>query len=104
MQFETTKWEEIRRKIRMKERDLDVWMQRNEIPDELKKRIIKSIKKKLEEDKDANLENLFNILPWDTRKDLKRFLCTKALINVCSSNYLDLPPSLPLYILGIIKV
>jgi cyclic nucleotide gated channel len=78
-------------------------MQRNEIPVELKRKIIKSIKKKLEEDKDANLENLFNILPWDTRKDLKRFLCMKALINVCSSK-LPRTPSLPLYILCIINV
>ncbi|XP_061999075.1 cyclic nucleotide-gated ion channel 1-like [Rosa rugosa] len=81
MQFETTKWEEIRRKIEMKRLDLEVWMQRNKIPNELKKKIIKSIKKKLEEDKDANLENLFSILPWDTRKDLKRFLCVNALRN-----------------------
>ncbi|KAM5557673.1 hypothetical protein ABKV19_024838 [Rosa sericea] len=98
MQFETTKWEEIRRKIEMKRLDLDVWMERNKIPNELKKKIIKSIKKKLEEDKDANLENLFSILPWDTRKDLKRFLCVNALRNVCFSTT---SPSLSLYILSI---
>lgn len=81
--METQRWEEIRNKIQLKERDILGWMERNDLPDDMKKQIMKNINDKLEENKDADLENIFSILPVYTKKFLKRFLCMKTLKKVC---------------------
>lgn len=70
----------------LKEKDIERWMDKNELPDDMKKEIKKNIKQKLEENKDADLENLFNILPWHTKKYLKRVLCMNTLNKVCSQS------------------
>ncbi|XP_021805384.1 cyclic nucleotide-gated ion channel 1-like [Prunus avium] len=79
MQMQTTKAEEIRQKMIVTQRDLQSWMTRKRVPPKLQEVIIKNIKQKLEDNKDANLENLFAVLPWDTKKALKRHLCLDAL-------------------------
>lgn len=80
--MQTTKVEEIRQKMIVTERDLQSWMTRKRVPQKLQEVIIKNIKQKLEDNKDANLENLFAVLPWDTKKALKRHLCLDALQEV----------------------
>ncbi|BFG37705.1 hypothetical protein CerSpe_239790 [Prunus speciosa] len=82
IQMKTTKSSVIRKKIKLKEQDIEAWMAKNCIPDDMKKEIMKNINKKLEEDKDADLENLFNVLPWYTKKCLKRVLCFNVLSKV----------------------
>ncbi|KAB2634913.1 cyclic nucleotide-gated ion channel 1-like [Pyrus ussuriensis x Pyrus communis] len=82
MQLATTESEEIRRKIKMKERQIEEWMVKKDLPEDLKKEIKKNIKQKLKENKDADLENLFSILPWYTKKPLKRFLFMSTLRTV----------------------
>ncbi|KAH0992612.1 hypothetical protein GBA52_004095 [Prunus armeniaca] len=79
IQLTTTKSEEIRQKIKKKEIVWETWMDKNRVPEELKKEIKKNIHKKLEKDKDADLENLFDVLPWYTKKILKRHLCWDIL-------------------------
>ncbi|KAM1029679.1 hypothetical protein EV1_041742 [Malus domestica] len=69
MQLATIKSEEIRRK--MKDRQIEEWMVKNDIPGHLKQKIKKNIKQKLKENKDADMENLFSILPWYTMKPLR---------------------------------
>ncbi|XP_062003282.1 cyclic nucleotide-gated ion channel 1-like isoform X2 [Rosa rugosa] len=84
--WETQRWENQRRedernKIQLKEK-YSGWMDRNEIPDDLKKKIMKNIEQKLEENKDTDPKNLFSILPTHTRTCLKRFLGLKLLKKV----------------------
>ncbi|XP_021816238.1 cyclic nucleotide-gated ion channel 1-like [Prunus avium] len=83
----TTTQEEIRKKIRKKieskKEDINTWMKRYHIDYEMKKEIMKNINKiLLEEDKDAEVENLFNVLPGYMKKHLKRLLCLKTLSQV----------------------
>ncbi|KAL6206449.1 hypothetical protein ACLB2K_023697 [Fragaria x ananassa] len=87
--METQRWEEIRNKIQLKERDILGWMERNDLPDDMKKQIMKNINDKLEENKDADLENIFSILPVYTKKFLKRFLCMKTLKKVPKLERMD---------------
>ncbi|KAM2031099.1 hypothetical protein FF2_041649 [Malus domestica] len=82
MQLATTRSEDIRQKIKMKERQIEEWMVKNDLPEDLKKEIKKNVKQKLKENKDADLENLFSILPWYTKKALKRFLFMSTLRTV----------------------
>ncbi|CAL9015990.1 unnamed protein product, partial [Prunus brigantina] len=81
IQMRTSQSEEIRRKIELKKEDIDKWMKKYQIDDE-KEEIMKNINKKLEEDKDAELENLFNVLPGYLKKKLKNLLCFEILSQV----------------------
>ncbi|KAM5558461.1 cyclic nucleotide-gated ion channel 1-like [Rosa sericea] len=83
---ETQRWEIQRRedernKIQLKEK-YSGWMDRNELPDDLKKKIMKNIEQKLEENKDTDPKNLMSILPTHTQMRLKRFLGLKLLKKV----------------------
>ncbi|KAL6282758.1 hypothetical protein ACE6H2_013687 [Prunus campanulata] len=85
IQMRTTQSEEIRKKIELKKEATDTWMEKNAIPDDKRKEIRKMIKRSdrhLEEDKDAVLENLFNVVPGYMQKFLKHFLCFKILEEV----------------------
>ncbi|KAI5332552.1 hypothetical protein L3X38_022681 [Prunus dulcis] len=91
IQMETTKseklkqknfFDQIKQKIELKGPAIEAWMAKNGIPDDMKKEIMENINQKLKEDKDADLENLFNVLPWYTKKSLKRFLCLNILSQV----------------------
>lgn len=64
-------------------------MDRYELPNDIKKEIRRNIKQKLEENKDADLENLFSILPTYTKTCLKRFLCMKILRKVPKLERMD---------------
>ncbi|XP_040368995.1 cyclic nucleotide-gated ion channel 1 [Rosa chinensis] len=89
MSMEAQRWEVIRNKMLLKEKDIERWMDRNELPDDMKKEIKKNITQKLEENKDSDLENLFNILPWYTKKYLKRVLCMDILKKVPKLERMD---------------
>ncbi|KAM1711992.1 hypothetical protein ACFXTN_002167 [Malus domestica] len=83
MQMEATKTEELREKIKLKKLDVRTWMSRNEIPDNMKEEILRSIKQKLKRHIDADLHHfLFYILPVNIRTSLKHFLCMKTLKKV----------------------
>ncbi|XP_021802865.1 cyclic nucleotide-gated ion channel 1-like [Prunus avium] len=82
IQMRTTQSEESRKKIKSKEGEIDTWMKKYDIGDGMKKEIMKIIHKKLEEDKDADLENLFNVLPGYMKKYLKHHLCSNFLSQV----------------------
>ncbi|PQQ00561.1 cyclic nucleotide-gated ion channel 1-like [Prunus yedoensis var. nudiflora] len=82
IQLTTTKSEDIRQKIKIKEEVLEKWMEKNNVPEDLKKEIMKNIHQTLKKDKDADLGNLFDVLPRYTRKILKRHLCWDILSEV----------------------
>lgn len=95
MQLATTKSEETRQKIIKIEQAIEEWMVKNDLPEDMKNEIKNNIIQQLEENIDAvDLENLFSILPWNTRKSLKRFLCMSTLRKVCSSLSTPLSPSI----------
>ncbi|XP_008225619.1 PREDICTED: cyclic nucleotide-gated ion channel 1-like [Prunus mume] len=89
IQMRTTQSEEIRKKIELKKGDIDEWMKKYHIDDEKKDEIMKNINKKLEEDKDAELEILFNVLPGYMKKHLKHLLCFKTLSQVKLLQYIN---------------
>ncbi|KAL6292029.1 hypothetical protein ACE6H2_000171 [Prunus campanulata] len=83
MQMQATKSEEMRKKIKIKKLDIQSWISKNKVPDDIKKEIMKSVKQKLKEHKDADLHNdLYSILPGKTRTSLKRCLCMDAFKTV----------------------
>lgn len=89
MQMATTRSEEVREKIQIKKNDIEQWMDKNGLQDDMKEEIMKNIKKKLEEDINADLEDLFSILPWYTKKTLKRVLCMDTLRKVPMLSQMD---------------
>ena len=82
MQLATTKSEEIGEKMKLKERDVELWIEKNGLPKELKTKIMQKVKYKLEENKDVDVENLLSILPSEDRKYIKRLLCLPMLRKV----------------------
>ncbi|KAM5574739.1 cyclic nucleotide-gated ion channel 1-like [Rosa sericea] len=85
----TTRVEEVREKIQTKKNDIEKWMEKNGLQDDMKEEIMKNIKQKLEEDINADLENLFCVLPWYTKKALKRVLCMSTLRKVPMLSQMD---------------
>ncbi|PRQ45080.1 putative potassium channel, voltage-dependent, ELK [Rosa chinensis] len=77
--MEAERWEDIRNKIRLKEKDIRGWMDRHKVPENLKKEIKKRIEKKLEENKDTDHETLFFNIPM---RCLRHFLGKKLLEKV----------------------
>ncbi|XP_068331255.1 cyclic nucleotide-gated ion channel 1-like [Pyrus communis] len=92
MQMQTTKIEERRQKaeedeetkqkIWMKMLDVRRWISENKFPDDVKKEIMDSIAKILKKDKDADVQKPFLILPWQTKRSVKRYLFMDTLKKV----------------------
>ncbi|KAM5557666.1 hypothetical protein ABKV19_024835 [Rosa sericea] len=89
IQLATTKSEEIRQKMIMKELEIQWWMSRNHLPNDMKTVIIENVRQKLEENKDAHVENLLSILPRKDRRSIKRLLCMDSLKKVPMLRYMD---------------
>ena len=90
IQLATTRSEEIGEKMKLKERDIEVWIAKNGLPKEMKTSIMQKVKHKLEENynKDVDVENLLSILSSEDRKSIKRLLCLPMLKQV--SNILQI--------------
>ena len=84
-------------KLKIIEEGLRLWADKNRLPQRLKEEVIKNIKQVIELDKDADVENLFSLLPWRTRRKLKRSLFMDRMMAVCSSIILKLVSPLSLY-------
>ncbi|XP_061999619.1 cyclic nucleotide-gated ion channel 1-like [Rosa rugosa] len=89
IQLATTKSEEIRQKMIMKELEIQWWMSRNHLPNDMKTVIIENVRQKLEENKDVHVENLLSILPRKDRRSIKRLLCMDSLKKVPMLRYMD---------------
>ncbi|TQE04647.1 hypothetical protein C1H46_009730 [Malus baccata] len=74
--------EETKHKIRMRKLDVRRWISDNKFPDDVKKEIMDSIEKILKKDKDADVHKPFLILPWQTKRTVKRHLFMGTLKKV----------------------
>ncbi|PQM40184.1 hypothetical protein Pyn_29876 [Prunus yedoensis var. nudiflora] len=66
----------------MKDLEIQLWMSRNGLPEDMKTVIMNNVKQRLEQDKDADVENMFSILSQKNRKSIKRYLCMDTLKKV----------------------
>ncbi|KAK4571304.1 hypothetical protein RGQ29_029919 [Quercus rubra] len=82
MQLATQRSEEIIRSMKFKERDVDLWIHRNELPRDIKKEIMSNITHILEEKKDVDAEKPLPHLPRELRKKIKNHLCKPLLRKV----------------------
>ncbi|XP_009378782.1 cyclic nucleotide-gated ion channel 1-like [Pyrus x bretschneideri] len=85
MQMEATKTEEMRQKgglIRLKKLDVRMWIDENKFPNDIKNDIMNSIEKALKTYPDADVHNPFLILPWQSKRSIKRFLFMDTLRKV----------------------
>nr|XP_011470214.1 PREDICTED: cyclic nucleotide-gated ion channel 1-like [Fragaria vesca subsp. vesca]XP_011470215.1 PREDICTED: cyclic nucleotide-gated ion channel 1-like [Fragaria vesca subsp. vesca] len=82
MERATTRADEVREKLRIKKNDIDDWIENNGIGKDMKEEIMKNIKEKLEKDISADLDDIYSILPPNTRKVVKRFVGMRTLRNV----------------------
>ncbi|XP_068328406.1 cyclic nucleotide-gated ion channel 1-like [Pyrus communis] len=89
IQLEAEKSEEIRQKIEVKQLGVNQWIAENKFPDDIKKSINHSIEQALKKDKDADVQNPFLILPWKTKRSVKRHLLMDALRTVKKPKYMD---------------
>lgn len=80
MQLATTRSEEIRRKMILKEIDIELWISKNDLPQNINEEIMQSVKDILEGDKDANVESL--LLNVRKKSNIKRHLCLDMLKRV----------------------
>ncbi|PRQ32648.1 putative potassium channel, voltage-dependent, ERG [Rosa chinensis] len=80
--MKTTNSEERRKKFKSKELDIQMWMRSNDLKTDMMEAIRVHTNKKWEEIQDANIENLFSILPVQSRKHLKQSLCMEMLSKV----------------------
>lgn len=80
MQLATTRSEEIRRNMTLKEIDIELWISKNDLPQNINEEIMQSVKDILEGDKDANVESL--LLNVRKKSNIKRHLCFDMLKRV----------------------
>ncbi|XP_062005700.1 cyclic nucleotide-gated ion channel 1-like [Rosa rugosa] len=78
----TQKSEERDKKLKMKKLGIQVWMNKHGFTDQMKLEMKEHVKRNWEDIKDADMENLFSILPGKTRKVLKEHICMEMLKNV----------------------
>ena len=85
LQLETTRSEELEEKMKLKERDLELWMSHRLLPENLRKRIRRYEQYKWQKTRGVDEENVICNLPKDLRRDVKRHLCLALLRRVSSS-------------------
>ncbi|XP_062119865.1 cyclic nucleotide-gated ion channel 1-like [Humulus lupulus] len=82
LQLSTTKSEELGEKMRLKEQEIEFWIEKNGLPKEEKALIMQKVKHKLKENREVDVENLLSILPSEDRKRIKHLLCFPLLQKV----------------------
>nr|XP_023876994.1 cyclic nucleotide-gated ion channel 1-like isoform X3 [Quercus suber]POE80364.1 cyclic nucleotide-gated ion channel 1 [Quercus suber] len=82
MQLATQRSEDIIQSVKFKERDVDLWIHRNELPLDIKKEIMSDITQILEQKKDVDVEKPLPHLHWELRKKIKDHLCKPLLRKV----------------------
>lgn len=85
MQLTTERSEEVIQKMKLKERDIELWITRNELDDNLRRQIMPNIQRIYEQNMDVDAHNPLPHLPMELRKDIKRYLCLPLLKKVSDS-------------------
>ncbi|XP_041011469.1 cyclic nucleotide-gated ion channel 1-like [Juglans microcarpa x Juglans regia] len=82
IQLTTARTEEVIQKMKIKERDIELWISRNNFGDDIKPHIMPNIQRVLEQNIDVDPQNPLPHLPIEIRKDIKRHLCLPMLKKV----------------------
>ncbi|PRQ60443.1 putative potassium channel, voltage-dependent, EAG/ELK/ERG [Rosa chinensis] len=82
LQFATTRSEKIRRKMKTKNLEVDLWLSRKGLPSNLKIVIMQFIQQKLEQNNDVQVENILSVLPSAHSKYILRYLRLATLKKV----------------------
>lgn len=68
MQFATTQAEEIRRRTKTKDLEVDLWLSRKGIPKVLKELIMRTVERRIEENKEVQVENILTFTSCETQQ------------------------------------
>ncbi|KAK9907218.1 hypothetical protein M0R45_038286 [Rubus argutus] len=82
VQFATARSEKLRRKMKTKNLEVELWLSRKGLPSNLKEVIMHIIQQTLEQNKDVQVENILSILPSAHSKYIKRYLRLATLKKV----------------------
>jgi cyclic nucleotide gated channel len=82
IQLATERSEEIIQNMKVKEREIDLWIDRNKLPSSMKKEIMPNVQRMLEEKKDVDVQNLLSHLPIELGRNIKRHICLRMLRQV----------------------
>lgn len=80
--FAATRSEEKKQQQIMKELNGQLWIDKNDIPSQLKPIIMMHVQCRLQDNKDVHLENILSILPLEHRKSIKLHLGLPILKKV----------------------
>ncbi|BBH03741.1 cyclic nucleotide gated channel 1 [Prunus dulcis] len=81
LELEKNLEEKLRREMKLKGLDVELWLSRNRLPNTMKTRIMENVRRKLEENENVHVEILF-VLPPDYLSYVKRCLCLATLRKV----------------------
>ncbi|XP_041010066.1 cyclic nucleotide-gated ion channel 1-like isoform X2 [Juglans microcarpa x Juglans regia] len=82
MQLTTERREEIIQKMKSKERDIELWISRNGLNDNLKREIMANIQRVLDHNIDVDAKNPLPRLPKELTREIKCHLCLPLLKKV----------------------
>ncbi|XP_059428823.1 cyclic nucleotide-gated ion channel 1-like [Corylus avellana] len=82
IQLATERSEEIIKNMRVKEREMELWIFRNQLPSTIKEEIMSIVQHMLEEKKDVDVQNLLSHLPIELGRKIKRYICLPMLKQV----------------------
>lgn len=82
MHLTTERSEEVVQKLKIKERDLELWISRNNFDDDIRGQIMPNTQRVLEQNIDVDAQNPLPHLPIELRRDIKRHLCMPLLKKV----------------------
>ena len=74
--------------MKLKDLEIELWISKNGLSQEMKEKIMDMVKDRLEEEKDVDVQNLLNILSPELRKSIKRLLCFNTLKKVSTTTTL----------------
>ncbi|XP_059435141.1 cyclic nucleotide-gated ion channel 1-like [Corylus avellana] len=81
-QLATERSEEIIQNMKVKEREIDLWIDRNKLPGCMKKEIMPNVQRMLEQKKEVDVQNLLSHLPSELARKIKRYICLPMLKKV----------------------
>ncbi|KAG6715365.1 cyclic nucleotide-gated ion channel 1-like [Carya illinoinensis] len=82
IQLTTARSEEVIQKMKIKKRDIDLWIKRNNLDDDIKPHIMPNILRVLEQNIDVDAQNPLPHLPIEIRRDIRSHLCLPMLKKV----------------------
>jgi hypothetical protein len=78
----TERSEEIIQTMKVKEREIDLWIDMNKLPGCMKKEIMPNVQRMLEQKKEVDVQNLLSHLPSELARKIKRYICLPMLKKV----------------------